>query len=157
MIPKVGKPDNFKLCKFLKLSSDNIKVIVQILFAVNLFLCNKWVKVFKNKPKNIIDHITSGFLKAVFHKFYLVHSWISWPKYSWFLALCEEFSSFSPKMLVTHMHVLAAYLKVKHSIAYNSFYWKYWGFWCIFLIGFTSFSVSFIFFSFEHHHLCYIT
>ena len=24
------------------------------------------------------DHITSNFLKAVFHKFYLVHSWILW-------------------------------------------------------------------------------
>ena len=27
------------------------------------------------------DHITSNFLKAVFHKFYLVHSWIPWPIY----------------------------------------------------------------------------
>ena len=25
------------------------------------------------------DHIPSKFLKAVFHKFYLVHSWIPWP------------------------------------------------------------------------------
>ena len=27
------------------------------------------------------DHITSNFSKAVFHRFYLVLSWISWPKY----------------------------------------------------------------------------
>ena len=52
----------------------------------------KWVKVFKNGPSKICgrqplkylkwyDHITSNILKAVFHKFYLVHSWISWPKW----------------------------------------------------------------------------
>ena len=29
-----------------------------------------------------LDHITSNFSKAVIHKFYLVHSWIPWPKYS---------------------------------------------------------------------------
>ena len=28
------------------------------------------------------DHIPSNFLKAVFHKFYLVHSWILCPKYA---------------------------------------------------------------------------
>ena len=27
------------------------------------------------------NHIISHFLKAVFHKFYLVHSWIPWPIY----------------------------------------------------------------------------
>ena len=32
---------------------------------------------FKNLYK--ADHITSNFLKAVSHKFYLVHSWIPWP------------------------------------------------------------------------------
>ena len=26
------------------------------------------------------DHITTNFLEAVFHKFYLVHSWMPWPK-----------------------------------------------------------------------------
>ena len=30
----------------------------------------------------IADHITSKFLKAVFHKLYLVHSWIPWPIYN---------------------------------------------------------------------------
>ena len=29
--------------------------------------------------KPYADHITSNFLKFVFHKFYLVHSWIPWP------------------------------------------------------------------------------
>ena len=38
-------------------------------------------KIFKNGPSKICgrqpsDHITSKFLKAVFHKFYLVHFWI---------------------------------------------------------------------------------
>ena len=57
---------------------------------------HKSVKVFKNGPSKICgrqpfkkfevlwsasaDHITSDFLKAVFHKFYLVYSWIHWPK-----------------------------------------------------------------------------
>ena len=26
------------------------------------------------------DHITSTFLKAVFHKFHMVDSWLRWPK-----------------------------------------------------------------------------
>ena len=30
----------------------------------------------------LADHITLNFLKAVFHKFYLVHSWIPWPIYT---------------------------------------------------------------------------
>ena len=34
-----------------------------------------WVKVFKNGPSKIYGR---QFLKAVFHKFYLVHSWIPW-------------------------------------------------------------------------------
>ena len=53
------------------------------------------VKVFKNWPSKICgrqplkkfnwyglqaDHINSIFLKAVFHKFYLVRSWTTWPK-----------------------------------------------------------------------------
>ena len=31
---------------------------------------------------NKADNITSNFIKAVFHKFYLVHSWIPWPVYN---------------------------------------------------------------------------
>ena len=27
----------------------------------------------------LANHIISNFLKAVFHKFYLIHSWIPWP------------------------------------------------------------------------------
>ena len=30
---------------------------------------------------DMADHITSNFLKVVFHKSYLVYSWISWPNY----------------------------------------------------------------------------
>ena len=55
------------------------------------FCCNIGVKVFENGPSKIwgrqplkhlkwyglpkADHTRSNFLKAVFHKFYLVHSW----------------------------------------------------------------------------------
>ena len=55
-----------------------------------LLLQNTWDKVFKNGPSEIFgrqplkklkgyglreaDHTPSNFLKAVFHKFYLVHS-----------------------------------------------------------------------------------
>ena len=35
-----------------------------------------WYKVFKNGPIKICERQS---LKAVFHKFYLVHSWIPWP------------------------------------------------------------------------------
>ena len=58
-----------------------------------------WGKVFKSGPSKIFgrqplknlkgyglpkaDHIPSNFLKAVFHKFYLVHSWILCP--IWFV------------------------------------------------------------------------
>ena len=69
--------------------------------VIRLCLSNvidKWVKVFKNGPsiicgrqplKNLKWHgppkqtiSPQIFLKAVFHKFYLVHSRISWPKYT---------------------------------------------------------------------------
>ena len=39
------------------------------------------------------EHITSNFLKAVFHKFYFVHSWILDPtviRYWWALAQMEN-------------------------------------------------------------------
>ena len=73
-----------------------------ILFQMNLGGDSnnaKWDKVFKNGPSKICgrqplkklngydllkqtkaDHNPSTFLKAVFHKFYLVHSWILCPK-----------------------------------------------------------------------------
>ena len=35
------------------------------------------------KQMGRVDHIISNFLKAVFHKFYLLHSWILWPKWCW--------------------------------------------------------------------------
>ena len=52
-----------------------------------------WIKVFKNGPSKICGrqpllrhtisvHIT---LKAVFHEFFLVHSWIPWPIYKYIL------------------------------------------------------------------------
>ena len=33
------------------------------------------------------DHITSNFLKAVFHKFYLVYSWIPWSMWTQIIGL----------------------------------------------------------------------
>ena len=52
-----------------------------------IFFSDIWDKVFKSIQKFVEDgfqkiwsDITSNFLKAVFHKFYLVHSWISWLK-----------------------------------------------------------------------------
>ena len=36
-----------------------------------------------------VNHITSDFLKPVFHKFYLVHSWIPWPKCGFNLEIGE--------------------------------------------------------------------
>ena len=47
-----------------------------------------WVNVFKNDPSKICGrNFTSKFLKAVFHKFCLVHSWIPWPIWSHFQIL----------------------------------------------------------------------
>ena len=48
----------------------------------------KWVKAFKNGPNKIVWRQSlknvkfKAFLKAVFHKIYLVLPWISWPKKS---------------------------------------------------------------------------
>ena len=36
------------------------------------------------------DHIILNFLKAVFHKFYLVYSWIPWPTYLSILSISYE-------------------------------------------------------------------
>ena len=51
-----------------------------------IFFSDIWDKVFKSIQKFVEDgfqkiwsDITSNFLKAVFHKFYLVHSWIFCP------------------------------------------------------------------------------
>ena len=44
-----------------------------------------WKTVFKKievMPSASADHITPNFVKAVFHKFYLVHSWIFCPIYT---------------------------------------------------------------------------
>ena len=49
-----------------------------------IYFINIWVKVFKNGPSKIFGRQPLKNLKwygekAVFHKFYLVHSWIPWP------------------------------------------------------------------------------
>ena len=45
---------------------------------------NMWKTAFK-KFEGVAHNNPSNFLKVVFHKFYLVHSWIPWPIYdkSW--------------------------------------------------------------------------
>ena len=50
--------------------------------TVNISGNNNCVKVFKNGPSKICGRKplkNLNFLKAVFYKFYLVHSWIPWP------------------------------------------------------------------------------
>ena len=49
--------------------------------------------------KDNLQKITSNFLKVVFHKFYQVHYWISWPICTYFLATANNFlneSDFPP-------------------------------------------------------------
>ena len=65
----------FTICKFIKSCLNS---------------SDKWVKLFKNRSSKTCarqslknasaDHVTSNFWKAVFHKLYLVHSSIPWPK-----------------------------------------------------------------------------
>ena len=52
------------------------------------------------------DHITSNFLKAVFHKFYLVHSWILWPIWNTcnivlFSKVTQHFWTTTPEILTS--------------------------------------------------------
>ena len=47
--------------------------------------CKTTFKIFEVIRSVLIDHITSNILKAVFHKFYLVHSWIRCLILIWFL------------------------------------------------------------------------
>ena len=42
-----------------------------------------WNFYFKHEWVQVADHIPSNFLKTVFHKFYLVHSWILCPILCW--------------------------------------------------------------------------
>ena len=57
-----SRPDNLWMAS--KLNSNYV-----------LSYINIWVKVFKNGPSKIRGR-QPNFVKAVFHKFYLVHSWI---------------------------------------------------------------------------------
>ena len=77
---------------------------------------NIWDKVFKNGPSKIsgrqplknlkwyglpqqTNHITSNFLKDVFHKFYLIHSWILCPIYFALSALAIFSAAYESKFL----------------------------------------------------------
>ena len=52
----------------------------------DLLLKMRFLNVFCSEFSAWADHIPSNFLKDVFHKFYLVHSWIICPISIWFLA-----------------------------------------------------------------------
>ena len=86
--------------RFSNLSSTVIWFTAHFLWGVYLSeFNNNWGKVFKNGPskicgkpplKNLMgyglpkaDHTPSNFLRALFHKFYLVHSWILRPNCEW--------------------------------------------------------------------------
>ena len=70
------------LIVFIK-SMDNNDIYIEIFSMIAL-----WVKVFKNGRKFVEDsHITSISLKAVLHKFYLVHSWIVSLNSKWIVKL----------------------------------------------------------------------
>ena len=76
--------------------SKNIIIPVSCILVSRTWVSHIPHKVFKNGSSKIC-HIISNFLKAVFHKFFLVHSWIHWP-ISYFRAL--EFKNISKKNLV---------------------------------------------------------
>ena len=90
----------FYINSVVKTASKKTEVLIrQSSFLLRLcFIFYKWDKVFKNGPNKICRRQslkslkfkleTSNFLKAVFHKFYLVHSWILCLKYS--IRLCME-------------------------------------------------------------------
>ena len=70
------------------LEINTIPLAKTLKFRCTMWVTNEWVKVFKNATNKIcgrqpltIWSITSNYLKAVSHKFYLVHSWIPWRKY----------------------------------------------------------------------------
>ena len=92
-------------------SSTFILIFFWQLFIISKIFWHieKWDKIFKNGPSKICGkqplknlkwygllHITS-FLKAVFQKFYLVHSWIPWPK-------CFEISRGINTILICIIH-----------------------------------------------------
>ena len=77
-------------CLHVGLSILNAKSCYQ-LFSVILhwtycFLLHFWwpllLVIISSKKIILANHITSDFLKAVFHKYFLVHSWIPWPIWS---------------------------------------------------------------------------
>ena len=49
-------------------------IIPALIYAIPMFPSHTWNSVFKNRPSKIL-------LRPVFHKCYLVHSWIHWPIY----------------------------------------------------------------------------
>ena len=70
---------------------DTVTIYLWIIYSKGRVSCFIWDKVFKNGPSDIcgrqpLKNLKSRpyhfrFLKAVFHKFYLVHSWILCPIY----------------------------------------------------------------------------
>ena len=75
--------------------------------TIEIITC-EWVKVFKDRQVKLVEDslwkiwldmlclsrpYTSYFLKAVFHKYYLIHSWLPWPKYCWLYIVALFFFS----------------------------------------------------------------
>ena len=80
--PKCSKRRGYYICRF----SRFLTKITHL--SIHKMLKSKTHKIKNPRNINILkppvqaEHITSNFLKAVFHRFYLVHSWIHWPKLS---------------------------------------------------------------------------
>ena len=68
-----------------------------------------WKTVFKKFEVmwSVTDHIISNFLKAVFHKFYLVHSWIH-------CLICSCRSDFLVDSFKLIRHILNFYFEFEH-------------------------------------------
>ena len=76
------------------------------------FPMNIWVKVFKNRQSKICRRLRPyHFLKTVFHKFYLVHYWITWPIwFNWFISCF--YSLGIPPVNIRKLEVFRCFLRV---------------------------------------------
>ena len=66
------------------------------------------------------DHIGSIFLRAVFHKFYLVHSLILCPKCICFYLSLPPISNSYQNTFLKHLNLLPAYQAQDHRLHYTS-------------------------------------
>ena len=64
-------------------------------------------------------HITSKFLKAVFHKFYLVNSWILWPKWNFICIHCDFLASSPVFDIIVKESGIVPNTKTLHGVSKN--------------------------------------